>query len=231
MTKKYYNILGVSENASDEEIKKAYRELVKKYHPDRYAGSSVADIAGEKLKEINKAYDEIMAMRKNSPQKSAPKQKQNHTDESFEQPRRNTAKETRDYYSKKYNSNAYKSGKSDDDYYKQKQRNISFKTVRALIEKNKLDNAEHILGMLEKTAEWHYLTGIIYMKKGMYQKAYDSMVFAVRLEPDNAEYKKALDNFLKKDKKQNINKNIKKSSISVIDCIKSLCFLDCLCEF
>lgn len=54
-----YKVLGVSPDADEETIKKAYRSLVKKYHPDRYANSPMADMATEKLKEINKAYDMI----------------------------------------------------------------------------------------------------------------------------------------------------------------------------
>lgn len=55
-----YEVLGVSPNASDEEIKEAYRELVKKYHPDKYIDNPLADLAEEKLREVNEAYDEIM---------------------------------------------------------------------------------------------------------------------------------------------------------------------------
>ena len=49
-----YSILGVSKNASDDEIKKAYRKLAKKYHPDLNKGDKSAE---EKLKEVNKAYE------------------------------------------------------------------------------------------------------------------------------------------------------------------------------
>jgi len=58
-----YVILGVSRNASDEEVKKAYRDLARKYHPDNYVNNPLADLAQEKMKEINEAYDTITKAR------------------------------------------------------------------------------------------------------------------------------------------------------------------------
>ena len=52
-----YEVLGIKEGASQEEIKAAYREQVKKYHPDRYQDNPLQDLAEEKLQEINEAYD------------------------------------------------------------------------------------------------------------------------------------------------------------------------------
>ncbi len=55
-----YKVLGVSPNASEEEVKSAYRQLAKKYHPDNYADSPLADLANEKMQEINEAYDMVI---------------------------------------------------------------------------------------------------------------------------------------------------------------------------
>ena len=54
-----YEVLGVPENADDATVKKAYRELVKKYHPDNFKDNPLSDLANEKLQEVNEAYDMI----------------------------------------------------------------------------------------------------------------------------------------------------------------------------
>ena len=58
-----YKILGVSPDASDEDVKKAYLALARKYHPDKYTDTDLADLAAEKMKEVNGAYDAIRQMR------------------------------------------------------------------------------------------------------------------------------------------------------------------------
>ena len=58
-----YKVLGVSRDATDEEIKKAYRDLARKYHPDNYVNNPLADLVEEKMKEINEAYDTIQKER------------------------------------------------------------------------------------------------------------------------------------------------------------------------
>ena len=59
-----YSILGVKRDASDEEIKNAYRALVRKYHPDNYADDNpLKELATEKMQEVNEAYDEIQRIR------------------------------------------------------------------------------------------------------------------------------------------------------------------------
>jgi tetratricopeptide (TPR) repeat protein len=54
--KDYYKILGIDRTASKKDIIKAYRKLAAQYHPDKHQGNPLADLAEEKFKEINEAY-------------------------------------------------------------------------------------------------------------------------------------------------------------------------------
>ncbi len=58
-----YKVLGVSPTDSDDAIKEAYRKLARKYHPDKYVDGDLKELAEEKMKEVNAAYEEIQKMR------------------------------------------------------------------------------------------------------------------------------------------------------------------------
>ena len=66
-----YQVLGISPSATDDEIKAAYRQLARKYHPDNYVDNPLADLATEKMKEINEAYDEIQRRRRGGGQSAS----------------------------------------------------------------------------------------------------------------------------------------------------------------
>lgn len=152
-----YEVLGVNPNDDEETIKKAYRALVKKYHPDRYVNTPMADMATEKLKEINEAYDMIT----NKKTSSGP-------GGGYE----------RDYGG--YGGRTYASG---------------FDGVRTLIRMRRFAEAEAMLAHLEKNAEWYYLTGLVYINKGWYDKGKSFVETAVRMDPANAEYRATLSGF------------------------------------
>lgn len=60
-----YQVLGISPNATDDQVKRAYKELSRKYHPDAYVNNPLADLAEDKFKEVQTAYTQIMNSRAN----------------------------------------------------------------------------------------------------------------------------------------------------------------------
>ena len=161
-----YSVLGVSPGASDEEVKKAYRELARKYHPDNYQDNPLADLAEEKMKEINEAYDAITQQRSGGyAAQSAP----------------GSAYGTQGYGAQSY---AYQSQTSQDPF---------FQKVRQCIQAGNLDAAERLLTQeaTEKNGEWYFLLGMVCYQRGWLDEARQNFQMAVRLEPNNPEYSQA----------------------------------------
>ncbi len=161
MNKNPYTVLGISENATDEQVKSAYRELAKKYHPDNYQDSPLRDLATEKMKEINEAYDEIQRLRKEG---------------------------------KKYSSgsNTYGGYSAPNGYTHTK-----YPEVRSYIQNGRLDDAETLLrGVPEanRDAEWYFLYGMIFYRRGWTDQAFNYFKTAYEKEPSNPEYRNAFNN-------------------------------------
>lgn len=142
-----YEVLGVREGSSIEEIKKAYKELVRKYHPDQYQNHPLSDLAEEKLKEINEAYDTL--------------------------------------------SKQYEGGNSSNNSYRGSDNSLA--QARSYINTGNILAAEQLLDRNgSRTAEWFYLKGVIFMRKGWYNEANTNLQTACSMEPNNTEYRNAL---------------------------------------
>ncbi|MDR2665569.1 MAG: J domain-containing protein [Oscillospiraceae bacterium] len=153
-----YSVLGVSAGASDDEIKKAYRELVRKYHPDNYHDNPLADLASEKMKEINEAYDEVTRQRAGGGRPGAGAGAYAHSG---------------------FNGSAG---------------SAQFAGIRQAINSGQLGAAERMLMAVgDRSAEWHFLMGSLYYRKGWLDDAMTYYRTAAAMEPGNAEYRQALD--------------------------------------
>ena len=188
-----YKILGVSPYDTDEKIKSAYRDLAKKYHPDNYNNGSEYDIAEEKMKEVNEAYDQIMAERR------------------------------------KKRSGNYSSYTSYNDA------NNNYRDIRNMIMSGRISSAEQILDGIpieQRNAEWHFLKGTIFYKKGWLEEAYNYFNKACNMDPQNSEYRSALNhiNNQRSGFYGGYNPMASNRGCSGCDICTSLLCADCCCE-
>ena len=160
-----YKVLGVSPDASDEEIKRAYRALAKKYHPDRNPGD---EEAAKKMQQVNAAYEQI----KN------PSQAQ-------------SAGGGYGGYSQYdpfgfggYQQRTYTDTDSGDNYQKAALNYIRFGRYREAL--NTLENSS------QRDARWYYLSALANDGLGNQVTALEHIRRAVSMEPDNQEYLDAL---------------------------------------
>ncbi|MCL2343890.1 MAG: J domain-containing protein [Firmicutes bacterium] len=156
-----YGVLGVSPTASDEDVKKAYRELARKYHPDNYHDNPLADLAQEKMKEVNEAYDSITKMRGGGGGGPGP-----------------------GGYGGGYTPGSGASSGSSTGVFAQ---------IRMAINAGNIAQAEQMLGACtDRGAEWNFLMGSLSYRKGWIDEADRYFQTAVNMEPNNGEYRQAL---------------------------------------
>lgn len=161
-----YQVLGVPESASDAEVKKAYLNLARKYHPDNYHDNPLADLAQEKMKEINAAYEEITKAR------SGGRGSGGYAGSSY------------GGYGGGYGGTASQS------------RSSVLQQVRVAISSGDLSRAEALLAAFDDhNAEWNFLRGAVCYRRGWLDEARRYYQTACQMEPGNAEYRQAL-NFM-----------------------------------
>ena len=201
-----YQVLGVSPNASDDEIKQAYRALARKYHPDKYRDSDLADLASEKMKEINAAYEEIQKMRAEGPKSSG-----------FG------------------NGGAYEPNGGSQSSYTGENAAL-YARIRNLINQNEIREAEKLLYSipeLSRNAEWFFLMGCVLLKKGYYMDAQRMFDRASSLDPYNAEYRNAKEQLQYRTSQYGGGYRTSgqpQTFCNTCDCCSNLICLDCCCE-
>jgi molecular chaperone DnaJ len=169
-----YEVLGLREGASQDEIKAAYRELVKKYHPDRHMDNPLNDLAEEKLQEINEAYDMLTGGHGKG-----------HTGSQGYGP---GSSRGAGYAGAGYAGNGYAGAGAG---------GSSFFEVRSAIDRGDLASAESKLRSINlKSAEWYYLFGLLNVKKGWFNDGMNNIQQAVAMDPGNAEYRSTLNSLM-----------------------------------
>ena len=168
-------MLGVSPSASDDEIKKAYRDLTRKYHPDANVDNPLADLAEEKFKEVQEAYDMIMKERASG----------------------NTGE-----YSYGGGSNSSYGGSSSYGYgntgsgygnYQSAQQDPRLQAAVNYINSRRYREALNTLDQVpERSALWYYLSGCANAGLGNNVLARDHAAQAVNMEPNNLQYRQLL---------------------------------------
>ena len=167
-----YQILGVDHNATDEEIKRAYRRLAKQYHPDANPGD---EYAAKKMQEINDAYDRIK-----NPERY-----------------QGGASQSSNPYGQSYGGYGYDPfrGYYQRQSYSQKYADSHLQAAYNYILYRRYREALNALEQFEgaKNAAWYYLSALANQGIGNQVTALEHMRKAVSMEPDNQEYLNALD--------------------------------------
>ncbi len=210
-----YSILGVSKNASEAEIKSAYKKLVKKYHPDRYTDPDMAELANEKMSEINNAYDRVM------------------------EDKRNGVTYDDDRYSGGYSS-SQNGGYTEYNTYSNFNQNTGFDAyrIRQLISSGDLNSADNMLASVpiaQRNAEWNYLKGMVSYQRGWFNEAYHYTSQASKMAPGNAEYSAAFQQMNRQRSGYMTGNAFQRNSPAVgspdvCDILNGLCIADCCCE-
>jgi len=183
-----YKVLGVSPNASDEEIKKAYRKLAKKYHPDLHPGDKEA---GKKMSELNGAYEQIKSGN-TSPGGSAYSGQS-----SYGNGNGNNSSGENDPFGSGYNPfgghgpfggfNPYGSSQQQGRAFSQ------FDQVKLFAFVGYYAAALNVLANIaDRGAEWYYYSAIANNGVGNKITALTHAQTAVQMEPDNSEYQHVL---------------------------------------
>ena len=168
-----YEVLNVPSSATDEEVKKAYHALARKYHPDNYHDNPLADLAQEKMKEVNAAYDAIQRQRSGRTAGCA----QNYGGAAA--------------YQARYRQSGYQQQYQDASAEAQILHQVRWSVMMG----GSLEQAERMLEQISESGrggEWNFLMGQICYRRGWVDEARQYYETACQMDPGNPEYRQAL---------------------------------------
>ena len=202
MNKDPYEVLGVSHNASDEEVKKAYRELAKQYHPDRYVDNPLANLAQEKFQEIQSAYEAIMNERQKGGSYTG-------------------------YTGSYYNGSTGNYGGGT-----QGGESSELSMVGNYLRMGRFQEALNLLSRINnQNAQWNYYCAIAHKGMGNNMEALNYARQAVAMEPNNPQYRQLLNSLpYAGSRYQNYAPRYRGSEMDPCDCCMRLWCADSLCE-
>lgn len=186
-----YLVLGVSQNASEDEIKKAYRALAKKYHPDVNNGSPQAEA---RMKEVNEAYSQVMKMRR----EGTTFNQGSYGSSGYGSGGAYGSSGYNSGYSGNYGSGygsygnygGYGYGYGGQSSYSS---NPQLTAARNYVRSGHYQEALHVLENIhERSAEWYYLSGEANLGVGNRVAALNYARQAVSMDPNNFEYRALL---------------------------------------
>ena len=201
-----YSILGVHPGATDEEVKNAYRNLARKYHPDNYDDNNpLKELAKEKMQEINAAYDEIQRDRIDGTSSS------------------DSGSSYQSGSGSSYNSSSASSAFV---AIRQKINERKYKEAEDMLMR---------VSTFDRNADWHFLMSVCLMQRGRTADAMRELELACTMDPSNQEYQRAKEMFNTAGSRYGSTyygdaNRVRNSSDDACDCCMNLICLDCLCE-
>ena len=199
-----YKILGISNTATDDEVKKAYRSLSRKYHPDANINNSDKDKAEEMFKLVQQAYEQIMHERENPEQNQA-------AFGGYKNPG----------YGGYYRQYDFGGGASE-----------RFKAAYNYIQSGRYNEALNVLGTIEeRNGWWYYLSAVANANSGNNIRARDHAKTAVLMEPDNMMYRSLLSQ-LERSETVYTARRVKYGYPAEMNmsCVRNMCSLICLSQ-
>ena len=221
MTDDPYKILGLKPGATDDEIKRAYKEMAKKYHPDLNGNSPEA---AEMMKKVNEAYDILI----------------NHKSSYFSSSSYSSSSAYQSGYSQRgpfewysgYGSSGFNFGFDENEFSRRYGMWPSVQRARALYNMREFGRCLQELNRIpnaNRNAEWYFISALAKRSTGNNASAMEDIKVACDMDPGNMEYKRYRDYFSDRSTQYQSQRSFYGPTSGIIECCMSLLFFRFCC--